>query len=160
MRAAVLLALFAAPVAAPSWAACQGDTAFSCPIGAKTLGVCYWKGMLTYRFGPEGKPELTLSEPLETVAYTPWRGIGRAVWDSLAFQNEGVTYEVWSSFDRLDETAVLEGGVNVMQGDKTLAKLTCDSGSVEHGLERIADLKAGIGQCWNTESQVWNRDCN
>lgn len=155
MRTALLLAL----LAAPAHAACQGDEAFSCRIGNKTLDVCYWKGMLNYRFGPEGKPELTLYELLETVAYTPWPGIGRAIWDSVAFQNEGVTYEVWSSFDKMDENAVMEGGVNVMRGDKTLATLTCDKGSVGRGLDTLSELKAGIGQCFDHETQSWGM-CN
>ena len=155
MRAALLLALLASPV----HSACQGDEAFSCTIGKKTLQVCYWKGALIYSYGRDGKPDLTIAEPLETVTYTPWPGIGRAIWDSVAFQNEGVTYEVWSSFDKMDENAVLEGGVNVMQGDKTLASLTCDKGSVQTPLDLISDLKAGIGQCWNYDSQSWG-SCN
>jgi hypothetical protein len=155
MRAALILALLASPASA----ACQGDEAFSCRIGKKTLDVCYWKGSLIYRFGPEGQPELTIAEPLETVAYTPWPGIGRAIWDTVAFQNDGVTYEVWTSFDKMDESAVLEGGVNVMQGDTSLASLTCDKGSVAHGLDVISDLKAGIAQCWDPEGQAWG-SCN
>jgi len=155
MRAALLLTLLAAPASA----ACQGDEAFSCTIGPKTLEVCYWKGALIYSYGREGKPELTIAEPLETVAYTPWPGIGRAIWDSVAFQNEGVTYEVWTSFDKMDENAILEGGVNVMQSDTTLASLTCDKGSVAHSLDPISDLKAGIGQCWAPTAQVW-ATCN
>jgi hypothetical protein len=155
MRAALILALLASPASA----ACQGDEAFSCRIGKKTLDVCYWKGALIYRFGPEGQPELTIAEPLETVAYTPWPGIGRAIWDTVAFQNDGVTYEVWTSFDKMDESAVLEGGVNVMQGDTSLASLTCDQGSVAHGLDVISDLKAGIAQCWDPEGQAWG-SCN
>jgi hypothetical protein len=115
MRTALFFALLAAPLAAPAQAACQGDEAFSCQVGKKTLEICYWKGMLTYRFGPEGKPELTLNEPLETVDFMPWPGIGRAIWDSVVFENKGVAYEVWSSFDKLDENAVMEGGVNVMR---------------------------------------------
>lgn len=155
MRAALLLAL----LATPAHATCQGDEALSCQIGKKTLEVCYWKGMLTYSFGPEGKPELFLNEPLETVAYTPWPGIGRAMWDQVAFQNDSVTYEVWSSIDKMDENAVMEGGVNVMQGDQTLASLTCDKGSVAQGLDAISDLKAGIGQCWDMGTQTWGL-CN
>jgi hypothetical protein len=155
MRAALLLALLASPASA----ACQGDEAFSCTIGRKTLDVCHWKGALIYRYGPEGNPELTIAEPLETVAYTPWPGIGRAIWDTVAFQNDGVTYEVWTSFDKMDESAVLEGGVNVMQGDTSLASLTCDKGSVAHGLDVISDLKAGIAQCWDPEGQAWG-SCN
>ena len=90
MRAALLLALLATPASAT----CQGDEAFSCQIGKKTLEVCYWKGALIYSYGREGKPELTIAEPLETAAYTPWPGIGRAIWDTVSFQNEGNTYEV------------------------------------------------------------------
>jgi hypothetical protein len=71
MRAALLLALLAAPASA----ACQGDEAFSCTLGRKTLQVCYWKGALIYSYGRDGKPELTIAEPLETAAYTPWPGI-------------------------------------------------------------------------------------
>lgn len=151
MRLALALVL----LASPAHAACQGDEAFSCTIGKKTLEVCYWKGALIYAYGRDGKPELTLSEPLETVSYTPWPGIGRAIWDAVAFENEGVTYEVWTSFDKIDENAVLEGGVNVMQGDATLATLACDKGSVAHGLDTISELKAGIGQCWDYENQTW-----
>lgn len=155
MRAAFLLLA----LAAPAHAACQGDEAFSCPIGQKTVEVCYWKGMMTYAFGAEAKPELIINEPLESLAYTPWPGIGRAIWDSVAFQNDGVTYEVWSSIDKMDENAVMEGGVNVLQGDKTLATLACNKGSVERGLDLIGELKAGIGQCWDREAQAWGL-CN
>jgi hypothetical protein len=156
MRAALILALLAATSAS---AACQGDEAFSCKIGQKTLEVCYWKGMLTYSYGRDGKPELILTEPLETVAYTPWPGLGRAIWDTVAFRNAGVTYEVWTSFDKMDENAVLEGGVYVMEGETMLASPTCDRGSVAHGLDTISFMKAGIGQCWEPETQSWG-NCN
>jgi hypothetical protein len=153
MRAALLLGLLAAPASA----ACQGDTAFSCALGKKTLQVCSWKGALIYSYGRDGRPELTIAEPLETVKYTPWPGIGRAIWDSVAFQNDGITYEVWTSFDKMDENAILEGGVNVMQGDTALASLTCDKGSVTHSLDAISDLKSGIGQCWDPDARTWGR---
>jgi hypothetical protein len=155
MRLILALAL----LAAPAHADCQGDTAFSCRIGQKTLEVCYWKGALIYGFGPDNAPELSIAEPLETALYTPWPGIGRAIWESVVFQNDGIGYEVWTSFDRLDATAVLEGGVNVLEGDKILATLTCDKGSVTHALDAISELKAGIGQCWDYDSRSWGQ-CN
>lgn len=156
MRAALLLLT----LASPAQAACQGDTAFSCQIGTKTLEVCYWRGSLIYAFGPDNAPELTIAQPLETAAYTPWPGVGRAIWESVAFQNQGTTYEVWSSFDRLDETAVLEGGVHVLEGDTLLATLTCNTGSVAPTLFAISDLKAGIGQCWDFDTQAWTTACD
>lgn len=155
MRAALLFAL----LASQAHAACSGDEVFSCRIGPKTLEVCHRDGTLHYAFGREGRPELTLSQPLETAAFTPWPGIGRTMWDSLAFLNDGVTYEVWAALDKQLEATEpepqLQGGVNVMQGDRTLASLTCDPGSVSSALDTIGDLKAGIGQCWNMAAQSW-----
>lgn len=152
-------ALFLALLAAPAHAACQGDQAFSCQIGTKTLEVCYWKGMLTYAYGQEGKPELTLNEPLETVAFTPWPGIGSSLWETVAFQNDGYTYEVWSSVERDPEaTKPRSGGVRVMQGDATVAELTCNRGTAT-SMDGLYDLKAGIGQCWDMDSRSWGL-CN
>ncbi|HLQ19675.1 MAG TPA: hypothetical protein VK146_11910 [Tabrizicola sp.] len=156
MRAALLLF---ALTASPAHAACQGDQAFSCKMGKKTLDVCYWKGMLTYRYGPEGKPELTLNEPLETVAFTPWPGMGSSLWETVAFRNEGYTYEVWTSVERDPEsTEPRAGGVRVLQGDKTVAELACDRGTAS-SMEALYSLKDGIGQCWDMEAQSWGL-CN
>ena len=155
MRLALALAL----LAAPAHAACQGDEALSCTIGRKALEVCYWQGALIYAYGRDGKPELTLSEPLETVSFTPWPGIGRAIWDTVAFENDGITYEVRTSFDKMDDTAGLEGGVTEMQVYATLATLVFDKGGVAQSLDSVSDLKAGSGQCWDYESKAWGR-CN
>lgn len=151
MRPALLLAL----LAAPAHAACQGDETFSCQIGKKTLEVCYWKGMLTYSFGREGNPELFLNEPLETVAFTPWPGISSSIWETVAFQNNGYTYEIWTSVERDPESIEPRaGGVRVMQGHETVAELDCDSGTAS-SMDRLYDLKDGIGQCWDMETQTW-----
>lgn len=155
MRTALLLAL----LATPAHAACQGDEAFSCQIGTKSLQICYWKGMLTYSFGREGKPELFLNERLETVDFTPWPGIGSSLWETVAFQNAGYTYEVWTSVERDPEaTEPRSGGVRVMQGDATVAELTCDRGTATP-MDTLYDLKDGIGQCWDLNSQTWGL-CN
>ena len=155
MRATLLLVLLVTPTASPIWAACQGDEAFSCQIGAKRVEVCYWKGMLSYRFGREGKPELVLNEPLETVAFTPWPGIGSSLWETVAFQNEGYTYEVWTSVERDPEaTEPRSGGVRVLQGDQTVAELACDRGTATP-MDTLYDLKDGIGQCWDMKARTW-----
>lgn len=159
MRAALLLAFLAIPAASPIWAACQGDEAFSCQIGAKRVEVCYWKGMLSYRFGREGKPELMLNEPLETVDFTPWPGIGSSLWETVAFKNEGYTYEIWTSVERDPEaTEPRSGGVRVLQGDQTVAYLDCDQGTATP-MDTLYDLKDGIGQCWDMEIRAWGL-CN
>jgi hypothetical protein len=156
MRAALLLLALAA---SPVRAACQGDEAFSCQIGAKRVEVCSWKGMLTYSFGPEGKPELSLNEPLETVAFTPWPGVSSSIWETVAFRNKGYSYEIWTSVERdPDSTEPRAGGVRVLQGEKTVAELDCDKGTATP-MDTLYDLKDGIGQCWNMEAQAWGL-CN
>jgi hypothetical protein len=161
MRRLILaLTLLAAPAAGPVWAACQNDSeVFSCQIGAKTLQVCYWKGALIYQFGPEGNWDLSIAEPMETVAFTPWPGIGSSLWETVAFRNEGYTYEVWTSVERDPEsTEPRSGGVRVMQGDKSVAELDCNRGTAT-SMETLYDLKDRIGQCWDIEAQAWGL-CN
>lgn len=157
MRIALLLVLLAAPLAGPTWAACQGDEAFSCQIGTKTLEVCYWKGMLTYAYGPEDDPEIFLNKRLETVAFTPWPGIGSSLWETVAFENDRYTYEVWTSVERDPEaTEPRAGGVRVLQGDQTVAELDCDRGTAT-SMDGLYDLKDGIGQCWDMDAQAWGK---
>jgi hypothetical protein len=159
MRAAILLL---ALLASPAHAACQNDSeVFSCRIGAKTLQVCHWKGALIYQFGPENNWDLSIAEPLETVAFTPWPGIGSAIWETVAFRNKGYSYEVWTSAERDPEApSGLTGGVSVLEGDTVVAQLTCDPGTPSQSLDGIYDLKEAIGQCWDFDARRWSTTCD
>lgn len=157
MRAALLISLLAA---APAHAACQNDLMiFSCKIGTKTLQVCEWKGVLIYRFGPEGAPELSLNSTIMDADYTPWHGIGRTMWYDLAFHTNGVTYTVWSALEKqLEEDQPepqLQGGVAVERGDAVLAGLACTPGTVRSNLDILSDRKTEIGQCWDYDANRW-----
>lgn len=156
MRAALLLIALASPAAACP----TGAEVFSCTIKGKPLRLCHEAGVLTYSFGPAGKPDLSLSQPLETLAFTPWPGIGSDIWETVAFPNQGYTYEVWTSVTRDPEsTAGLRGGVTVLQGETTVAQLTCDPGTPSQSLDVIYDLKEAIGQCWDFDSRSWQTVC-
>ncbi len=108
---------------------------------------------------PRGAPELALNATFADADFTPWPGIGRTMWNELAFHNDGVTYTVWSSLEKqLEENQPepqVEGGVHVTQGDAELASLTCNPGSVRAALDTIWDIKTMIGQCWNYEANRW-----
>jgi hypothetical protein len=158
------LTLAFALLAAPANAACQPDaTLFHCQIGKRTLQVCETDGHLTYAFGPAKSPELSLSVDIATADFTPWPGIGRTMWNELAFHNDGVTYQVWSALEKQLEEGqpdpVPQGGVNVTRGDAALASLTCDEGTVTSFLDTIYDMKAGIGQCYDHATLTW-QSCN
>lgn len=140
----------------PALACPSGEALLSCPIGKKQLEVCLTADAVTYGFGPKGAPELTLTSPIRDAAYTPWPGIGSAIWDSVAFANKGTTYEVWTSVQRDPEsTQGYQGGVTVRQGDAVQAQLTCANGTVAGDLSAIFDAKEAAGQCWNFETQGW-----
>jgi hypothetical protein len=161
---ALTSALTSALLARPALAACpnpEDNLVFSCTIGGKALEICHWKGALIYSFGPGYQPELSLAEPLETIAFTPWPGIGRDIWETVAFPNEGYVYEVWTSAERDPAaTAGLRGGVSVLRGEDLVASLTCDPGTPSQSLDVIYALKEAIGQCWDVDARAWTGACN
>ncbi|MFN6926191.1 MAG: hypothetical protein ACK4P8_11175 [Tabrizicola sp.] len=158
MRAALLLIA----LATPSWAACPNESEiFSCTIKGKLLQLCHWKGALIYNFGPIEKPELSLAQPVQTVAFTPWPGMGSDIWETVAFPNGGHTYEVWTSVTRDPEaTEGLRGGVTVLLGEEQVARLTCDPGTPSQSLDVIHEIKTAIGQCWDYDSRSWQTSCD
>lgn len=141
-------------------AACPELTVLSCMIGAKRLEVCATGDSLTYAFGRDGRPaDLVLTEPLAAGTYTPWNGIGRSIWESVDFRNDGHVYTVWSSFDRMDPGARVDHGVTVQKGDATLATLTCAPGAVAAPFDALFDRMEARGFCWSREDFRWNAAC-
>ena len=160
---ATLLCLCA--TAAHAECAADQQTFMSCQIagGAKVLDVCFDADMAQYRYGPAGKPELTLREPVATLTYTPWPGVGRAIWEEVTFANGGHTYTVHGGFDRPmgdekpeDMTNAHFGGVVVRKGDDILAELLCDPATVDFAWgEGLFDAKQDLGLVWDDRSQEW-----
>lgn len=153
MRAAVLVLA----LATPAQAACPGETLFSCTIKTKAVEVCHNAGTVTYSFGPKGAPELTLSEPLATVAATRWpeNMTATATWETVEFFTDGYFYEVWTGLDG----DLRDGGIKVRQGTTLIAELTCDPDTATP-MDRLSTLKSDLGQCWDPDSQGWTPACN
>jgi hypothetical protein len=154
MRALMLLVLVPMPV----FAACEGATLVSCPVGGNQLQVCNEGDLLTYSFGPPGAPDLQLASRPEA-AYTPWNGIGRTLWETITFTNGNVTYEVVFSVDRMDENTKPDWGVVVQDGDAIIANLTCDSQADNIPFDGLYDQITTTGLCWNRESDSWAEVC-
>jgi hypothetical protein len=140
-------------------ATCDGTLVFQCDINRKAVEVCLTEDAVTYRFGAKGKPELTLTSSLADADYTPWPGIGSSIWESIAFQNEGVTYEVWFSADRMTDEHPITGGIAISKNGASQAELTCTPGTVRGGLDAIYPAKTAIGQCFDREKQQWVTNC-
>lgn len=156
----LVLALTLLPL--PAFADCAGGAqVFTCRIGAKSLELCHQGDDLTYAFGPAGTPDLTITESLTTVNFTPWPGVGSAIWESVIFLNADYAYEVWTSQDRSPEAeGVIDGGVNVLNGEELVAELVCDPGTASQPLEGIWDLKESVGLCWEFSSYAWKTACD
>lgn len=85
--------------------------------------------------------------------------MGSSYRETVAFRNDGYSYEVLTRIQRGPEgTGPREGGVRVMQGQVTVAELTCDLG-MPSSMDMLYDLKDGIGQCRDLETQTWGL-CN
>jgi hypothetical protein len=133
IRAAILFALGPGVAAAE----CVGTTLVSCKVAgsAKRIELCLNGGNLRYRFGAPGQVELELTRGVEQVAYTPWPGIGRTMWEELTLENEGVTYQFSSYTEKpmeegSEDDLALGTDLNVLRGDKLLVQLTCDPAQV------------------------------
>ncbi len=140
-----------------------GDVVFNCTIGGKQLSVTLEGDAATYSFGPKGAPEMTITAAPRDLNYLPWNGIGIEMPEAVQFGNDGTSYEVWYSVQKMiDENAPLpptRGGVRVMKGDEMLADLVCDASPSLYDLERIYDAKEAAGQCYDWESQSWGTGC-
>lgn len=107
---------------------------------SRHLAVCVEEGAVVYRFGPVGVPDLELAEPVETITYQPWPGIGRTIWEELTFRNGDYAYVVHAGVERRYLSATDEvipvpfGGVDVYQtgaGEDPIAAFRCAPETVD-----------------------------
>ena len=147
----------------------EGQEVFtSCQIEGRNTEVftCYNDQVATYGYGPIGSaPELFLSEPIETVDFEPWSGLGKAIIESVTFYNDGHSYEVVGGFDRpfSEEEMLAEdwhfGWVEVARNIEKLARLTCVPETVNFGFGGgIFDAMVAAGLTWDDRSKTWVRD--
>ncbi len=152
------------------WAACPaGQEMFTaCHIEDRgtEVSICFDDQVATYRYGPiGGAADLVLSEPIETVDFEPWSGVGRAISESITFYNGDYAYDVGGGFDRpmTDEEANRDlrrfGWVLVTESGLPAASLTCIPDTVGYGFGGgIYDLKRARGLEWDQYSYTWVAD--
>lgn len=159
-RSLGLALLFLLPL--PALADCPGEVIFACPIKARVLEVCLTGTAAIYSYGKPGRPELTIATPLTELDYTPWPGIGSAIWEEARLQNAGVDYTVFTSIEKLGEDGQdpeRQGGVAVTQGDQTLAQLACTAPPDPGALDALFQAITDAGRCWDFDSQSWQEAC-
>ena len=159
---AMLYAMALGAWAIPALAECQAGSQVlvSCTLkgGAKQLDTCLMGDQALYRYGPRnGAPELELRHHVRDVDMQPWPGVSRTIWEGFTFFNKDLGYEVYYSIDKGPELTDIRGGITVLRGDKTLASLECDPGSViSSGYSLpLYEAKEAAGQCWDHSQFAW-----
>ncbi|WP_136443118.1 hypothetical protein [Pacificoceanicola onchidii] len=159
------LALVLCTLAGMAFADCAPEQRFlSCKIDGKArwLEVCVEGSAVVYRYGKPGAPELELWERAEDIAYAPWPGFGRTIWEEVTFVNGGYSYVVHGSIDKglavQEAPNAVGGGVEVFEGARSIARLTCDPETVAFDWsDAISMAKAAAGLIWDPENQAWRR---
>ncbi len=156
-------------IAAPALAGCPAGSVpiLSCSFesGAKWLESCQDGSLASYAFGKAGQAaDLELTAPVAELSYTPWPGIGRSIWEEVSFENKGITYMLWTSFDKImaieDENGQRQGdplsaGLSVLKGEEELARLVCDRGSIDTRIDELLAAKQALGLCWDAGARLW-----
>ncbi|MEM0989317.1 MAG: hypothetical protein AAGK00_10585 [Pseudomonadota bacterium] len=138
----VVLLLGTGPAFADYCGEREASTIFSCAIegSSRSVHVCRHEGDgIQYVYGrPGAEPELVLNRRPQELIYTPWNGVGRAIWASLGIPNGEYLYEVSFSYDKFDQ--VESGTLLVFRRTDIVATLTCRPGTLVHDLSDRADL--------------------
>jgi len=143
------------------------QTLFSCTLagGENSVQVLYFSrdDSLTYAYAnAQGKLELNLNSPVETVAYSPFAWDRGDITESVKFYNGDTSYEVFSTMTRSGFHLIggSVGGVVVTTPSGQSTELQCDAYSVEpanvfQGIGRLASLKDenhdAFDQCLSSE---------
>lgn len=140
-----------------------GEIIHACTFkgGTTAVQVCLNNDTVSYAYGPNGgTPDLSLEVSIRDAEYTPWPGVGNSIAEGVTFRNGGFSYEVFGGSPKLDENDELGpmfGGIVISENDETIARLSCDVGSVVwggYGTDGIYGAKTDAGQCWKNFAWV------
>ena len=138
----------------------EAELLISCTFrdGAKTVTTCLSGETASYAFGPtDGPAELKLDRHVTRLDMQPWGGFGRWISEGFTFANGEYRYHLRYTIDKLNEDHVIEGDLWVGNGEKRLAEMICDTGSVKTSGYPLPlfDAKIAAGQTWDHEELIW-----
>jgi len=138
--------LLAAPLAQamPNCRQFEAGVLFHCKIqgSSREVTICDLpNGQYLYRYGKPGQaPELEIQSKQEDVVYTPWNGVGSAIWARLGFRNKGYFYDVGRSIQKGGESQP-EGFLDIYEpgNDTPIGTKQCQTGTVQGDLDGLWD---------------------
>lgn len=104
-----------------------GELLFSCTTtNNKTLEVSKINDNYKYSFGGNNSsPDISILAKKQDVDIYKWDGIGRYENYSIKIPNGKFSYEVYWSLDKLSSKNAISSGVDIFEGDKSIAKVVC-----------------------------------
>ncbi|TNF19619.1 MAG: hypothetical protein EP318_13925 [Rhodobacteraceae bacterium] len=163
MKTLVAALCLIAPAPALACFGAVGETLFHCTFkgGRSEARVCLQDGAAYYAFGPKGSaPEVVLARDVAAVGMAPWPGIGRTIWEEVAFGNGAYGYRLSYAIDKMAPNEPVVGTLVVTRNGEEISALTCDRGSVSaHDFYPLFEAKEAAGACF-TPGQGWSRSCN
>ncbi len=106
-------------------------------------------------------PERTLSNPLDAPGFTPWPGVSRTIWDVVEFVNDEITYQVFTSTERIPEDdargPTRTDAIVVMREGEVLADFRCAPDTVDGSVDLLFDHLTAHGMCFDLEARTWAR---
>ncbi len=148
MRIPIILAALLLPAcavqAAPNCAPSKASVLFHCKIqgSSREVTICDLpNNQYLYTYGKPGQtPELEIQRGQSEVVYTPWNGVGSAIWARLGFRNKGYFYDVSRSIQKGGESPP-EGSVEIYKtgNDTPIASKHCQTGTVLGDLDGLWD---------------------
>ncbi len=103
-----------------------------------------------------------LEEPVATVDFQPWNGLGSTDADAVSFYNQNYSYTVitTSSYENFrNGIRYHEIYIWVDRDRKNLASLECKEELPGNPLDHLREAKTAIGQCWSRELEQWLDNC-
>lgn len=140
MRLILPLLLLASPAFAGDFCTLDDTERFTCTLkgGKKAVTVCdaLWLDgdTATYAFyTPGSDPEMQIDQPMQSMMYEPWTGMGAEPWASVTFNAPDYihAYKVWYQGEA--------GGITIQKNGEDIATLDCDPGSLTHDLDALIE---------------------
>lgn len=141
---AVVLFAVSTAQAGPNCGAFKGEVLFHCKIqgSSRQITICDVPNeQYLYQYGKPGQPpELQIQSSQKDVVYTPWNGVGNAIWARLGFRNKGYLYDVGRSIEKGGQSPP-EGFLDIYEpgNDTPIATKQCQTGTVQGDLDGLWD---------------------
>ncbi len=134
--------------------ACDTGVIFACDLKPNGhISLCLHEKLVTMDLATDGK-NIVASEPLSTVDYQPWNGIGSTDVAVVTFDVDGQKFDVASGRDTMGEGSRELWSVSVWQDTDDDQGSECKTTFAADVLTTLGDGKRLIDQCWSRHDWV------